>query len=168
MASILKTDKIEGVTASGTVQMPPGHVVQTAFQKFTTTTTLNSSSNADIGGSSFTFTPKFSSSLLILSCSVCVNIYRGNINQGCTINFNVDGSNIDYTGESHEILHSVPSGNTNGYVRFQKEASLSASNTNAKTVKLNGRPYQTGSSGVAVINPSSYFTSSVKIQEIAQ
>ena len=28
MASILKTDKIEGVTASGTVQMPAGHVIQ--------------------------------------------------------------------------------------------------------------------------------------------
>ena len=28
MASILKTDKIEGVTSSGTVQMPAGHVVQ--------------------------------------------------------------------------------------------------------------------------------------------
>jgi|TARA_R100000084_G_scaffold64327_1_gene27971 hypothetical protein len=156
------------LNASAGLTTPSGHVVQTTLHKFTTATSLNSSSNADIGGSSFTFTPKFSSSLLILSCSVCVNIYRGNINQGCTINFNVDGSNIDYTGESHEILHSVPSGNTNGYVRFQKEASLSASNTNAKTVKLNGRPYQIGSSGVANINPSSYFTSSIKIQEIAQ
>ena len=28
MASILKTDKIEGVTASGTVAMPSGSVVQ--------------------------------------------------------------------------------------------------------------------------------------------
>ena len=43
-----------------------------------------------------------------------------------------------------------------------------ASNTNAKTVKLTGRPFATGSSGVAVINASTYFTSSIKIQEIAQ
>jgi len=168
MTSTLKTDKIEGVTASGTVQMPAGMVVQTTFQKFTTNTSLSSNSDADIGGSSLTFTPKFASSLLIMNCSVCINIYRGNINNGCTINFNVDGSNIDYAQEDYELLDSVPSGNTNVYVRMNKEVSMDASNTNAKTVKLTGRPYAIGSSGVAVINPSSYFTSSLKILEISQ
>jgi hypothetical protein len=168
MTSRLLVDKIEGKTTSGTLQMPAGMIVQTSFQKFTTNTSLSSNSDADIGGSSLTFTPKFASSLLILSCSVCVNLYRGNINQGCTINFNVDGSNIDYAQDDYELLDSIPSGTTNAYVRMNKEASMDASNTNAKTVKLTGRPYATGSSGVAVINPSSYFTSSIKIQEIAQ
>ena len=168
MTSTLKTDKIEGVTASGTVQMPAGMIVQTAFHKFTTATTLNSDSDADIGGSSFTFTPKFSSSLLVLSCSVSVNMYRGNINQGCTINFNVDGTNIDYTSDDYELYDSVPSGNTNVYLRMNKEVSMDASNTNTKTVKLTGRPYATGNSGVAVINSNSYYTSSIKVQEIAQ
>ena len=168
MTSRLLVDKIEGKSTSGTIQMPSGYVVQTAFHKFTTATTLNSDSDADIGGASLTFTPRFSSSLLVLSCSVSVNMYRGNINQGCTINFNVDGSNIDYPSDDYELYDSVPSGSVNVYVRMNKEVSMDASNTNAKTVKLTGRPYATGNSGVAVINSNSYFTSSIKIQEIAQ
>ena len=168
MTSRLLVDKIEGKSTSGTIQMPSGYVVQTAFHKFTTATTLNSDSDADIGGASLTFTPRFSSSLLVLSCSVSVNMYRGNINQGCTINFNVDGTNIDYTSDDYEVYDSVPSGSVNVYVRMNKEVSMDASNTNAKTVKLTGGPYAIGSSGVAVINPSSYFTSSLKILEISQ
>ena len=175
MASELHVDAIKHsggtsaltIDSSGNVHKA-GLIVQTAFQKFTTNTSLNSTSDADVGGSSLTFTPKFASSLLILSCSVSINIYRSNINNGCTINFNVDGSNIDNTGEDYELLDSVPSGSTNVYVRMNKEGSTNASNTNAKTVKLTGRVYQTGSSGVAVINSGSNFTSSIKIQEIAQ
>ena len=45
---------------------------------------------------------------------------------------------------------------------------MSASNTNAKTVKLVGRPYAIGDSGQAIVNNSANFTSSIKIQEIAQ
>jgi hypothetical protein len=168
MTSRLLVDKIEGKSTSGTIQMPAGMIVQTSFQQFTTNTSLSSTSDADVGGSSLSFTPKFASSLLILSCSVSINIYRSNINNGCTINFNVDGSNIDNTGADYELLDSVPSGNTNVYVRMNKESSINATNTNAKTIKLTGRVYQTGSSGVAVVNSNSYFTSSIKIQEIAQ
>ena len=166
--STLSVDTIQGKTTAGTLAIPAGMVVQTVFHKFTTNTSLDSSSDTDIGGTSLTFTPKFASSLLILSCSVSINIYRSNINNGCTINFNVDGSNIDNTGEDYELLDSVPSGNTNVYVRMNKDVSMNASNTNAKTVKLTGRVYQTGSSGVAVINSGSNFTSSITIQEIAQ
>jgi len=166
--STLSVDTIQGKTTAGTLAIPAGMVVQTVFHKFTTNTSLDSTSDLDIGGSSLTFTPKFASSLLILSCSVSINIYRSNINNGCTINFNVDGSTIDNTGENYELLDSVPSGNTNVYVRMNKDVSMNASNTNAKTVKLTGRVYQTGSSGVAVINSGSNFTSSITIQEISQ
>jgi len=166
--STLSVDTIQGKTTAGTLAIPAGMVVQTVFHKFTTNTSLDSSSDTDIGGTSLTFTPKFASSLLILSCSVSINIYRSNINNGCTINFNVDGSNIDNTGEDYELLDSVPSGNTNVYVRMNKDVSMNASNTNAKTVKLTGRVYQTGSSGVAVINSGSNFTSSITVQEISQ
>ena len=65
--STLKVDTIQGKTTAGTVAMPSGSVVQTSFHSFNTATTLNSNSDADVGGSSHTFTPKFASSLLILS-----------------------------------------------------------------------------------------------------
>tara|TARA_R100000773_G_scaffold30015_1_gene25729 strand:+ start:1528 stop:2049 length:522 start_codon:yes stop_codon:yes gene_type:complete len=65
MASILKTDKIEGVTASGTVQMPAGHVVQTQAYDIDTETTFTSTSFTDTGLTG-TITPKFSTSKILM------------------------------------------------------------------------------------------------------
>jgi len=168
MTSTLKADKIEGVTASGTVQMPVGHVVQTSFHTFTTSTTLNSDSDLDVGGSSHTFTPKFASSLLILSYSVQVQMARTSTAQGGTINFVVDGSLIQSASADYEFYLSLGSGNINNYIRLHKEVSMSASNTNAKTVKLMGRPYKTDNTGYILVNSSALYRSSIKIQEIAQ
>ena len=69
MASILKTDKIEGVTASGTVAMPAGHVVQCVEGSHSTWTAVSSSSYAyaNVG---VTITPKFSTSKI----QVLINI----------------------------------------------------------------------------------------------
>jgi len=168
--STLKVDTIQGKTTSGTVAMPAGSVVQTSFHTFNTETALNSNSDADIGGASLTFTPKFASSLLILSCSVSIQINRNSSASGGTVNFVVDGVNIDHPTNSADYEHyiNMNSGNTNNYTRTQKEVSVSASNTNAKTVKLVGRPQDTGDSGLLRINPSGYFNSTIKIQEIAQ
>ena len=170
MASILKTDKLEGVTASGTVQMPAGMVVQTSFHSFNTATTLNSDSDADVGGSSHTFTPKFASSLLILTMSVSIQLNRSNSNEGGTVNFVVDGVNISHPTNNADYEHyiNMNSGNTNLYTRTHKEVSINASNTNAKTIKLVARPHDTADGGVLRVNPTGYYNSSIKIQEIAQ
>jgi len=166
--STLSVDTIQGKTTAGTVAMPAGHVVQTSFHSFTTATTLNSNSDADVGGSSHTFTPKFASSLLILSYSVAVQLVRSNTFQGGTINFVVDGSLIQSASEDYEVFLGLSSGSINNYLRVDKEVSMSASNTNAKTVKLMGRPYDTSNSGYILVNGSSLYRSSIKIQEIAQ
>ena len=77
MASILKTDKIEGVTASGTVQMPSGHVIQTqTLSRVRTATTAGSSTSAvilndGVGNFELAITPKFSSSKIVGSVSIC-------------------------------------------------------------------------------------------------
>ena len=71
MASILKTDKIEGVTASGTVQMPAGHVIQTqTLSRVRTGKTESSSTSAiilndGVGNFELAITPKFSTSKII-------------------------------------------------------------------------------------------------------
>ena len=168
--STLSVDTIQGQTAAAKVIMPAGFVVQTSFHTFTTETVLNSDSDADIGGSTFSFTPKFASSLLILSCSVSIQLSRSDSNNGGTVNFVVDGVNIDHPTNNADYEHyiNMNTSNTNNYTRTQKEISVSASNTNAKTVKLVGRPHATGSSGLLRINPQGYHTSSIKIQEIAQ
>ena len=168
MTSRLLVDKIEGKTTANSVAMPSGSVVQTSFHSFSTETVLSSDSDADIGSSTVTFTPKFASSLLILSCSVHIHINRGDSNNGGTYNFVVDGVNINHAADDYEHYINMNSSNTNNYTRSHKEVSISASNTNTKTIKLTGRVHATGSSGVFRINAYGNFTSSIKIQEIAQ
>ena len=170
MGSTLTVDNIVGATTAANVKLPAGCVVQTKFHTFTGETVLNSDSDADIGNSSFTFTPKFASSILILTMSVSIQINRLNSNNGGTVNFVVDGVNINHPTNSADYEHyiNMNSGNTNLYTRTHKEVSINASNTSAKTIKLVGRPHATGDSGVLRINPTGYFTSSIKIQEVTQ
>ena len=68
MTSTLKADKIEGVTASGTVQMPAGHVIQLVTNTTSTVTTVDTTTYTD---SSLTcqITPKFSSSKIFVVIS---------------------------------------------------------------------------------------------------
>tara|TARA_R100001460_G_scaffold418_1_gene2038 strand:+ start:904 stop:1416 length:513 start_codon:yes stop_codon:yes gene_type:complete len=70
MASILKTDKIEGVTASGTVQMPAGHVVQVlSTTKVDDHFQSTSTSFVDVTGVTLTISPKFSTSKVLVTVS---------------------------------------------------------------------------------------------------
>ena len=70
MASILKTDKIEGVTASGTVQMPAGHVVQVARTYSANSSYIQTTSTSLVAsGVQCSLTPKFSNSKLLLLAS---------------------------------------------------------------------------------------------------
>ena len=66
MASILKTDKIEGVTASGTVQMPAGHVIQTV-ETTTTGSVTTTSTSIVASGVTVSLTPKFQNSKFIVT-----------------------------------------------------------------------------------------------------
>ena len=73
MASILKADKIEGVTASGTVQMPAGHVVQVARTYVANSSHINTASTSLVAsGIQCSLTPKFSNSLILVDFSTTV------------------------------------------------------------------------------------------------
>ena len=70
MTSILKTDKIEGVTASGTVQMPAGHVVQVARTYVALSGHISTASTSLVAsGIQCSLTPKFSNSLILVDFS---------------------------------------------------------------------------------------------------
>ena len=90
MASILKTDKIEGVTASGTVQMPAGHVIQ--YQRSRTNSdlgTVTSTSYVKLSSSlDVTITPKFATSTLIIHASAHVYV-NTNAYPSCFFAFSV-------------------------------------------------------------------------------
>ena len=67
MTSTLKTDKIEGVTASGTVQMPAGHVVQ-VVRTYTANASEISTTSATLvaSGIQCSITPKHSNSVILV------------------------------------------------------------------------------------------------------
>ena len=77
MASILKTDKIEGVTASGTVQMPAGMTLQT-LEGFSYTRVTSTSETFVDTGVSVAITPKFSTSKILI---LCKHLFEVNSNE---------------------------------------------------------------------------------------
>ena len=168
MASILKTDKIEGVTASGTVQMPAGHVVQSQFHQFNDETSASSTSFADITGSSFSFTPKFATSKLHIRFDAHVNFKRTATNAGGTVQIVVDGSAITGSPTAEYMFYALASNPVEIHCTQSFMSQMSATNTNAKTIKLQVRIYNSSSSGLVRINQGNYFYSGIKVQEIAQ
>ena len=172
MTSRLLVDKIEGKTTANTVQMPSGSIVQTVLHEWQTQTEIASDSNTDVGGSSFSFTPKFSNSLLIISSVTHVNWSRDSASgQGCTVNIHFDGSLLKTSAQDYENYDRAQSGgNHYWYGRIYKEHSVTVTNTNAKTIKLQARPFATGDSGRMAVNygSDSNFYSTIKVQEIAQ
>ena len=167
--STLSVDTIQGQTAAAKVIMPAGMVVQTQFHTFTNITSVTSSSYADVGGSSFTFTPKFASSLLHITASINCYTYRTGNSSGGSFDINVDGSNVSASGDAREFMVEV-GGASSIYVfcRQHKEVTISASNTNAKTIKLQMQNKTSADSGGFRINDGNNYTSSIKVEEIAQ
>ena len=176
MASELHVDAIKHsggtsaitIDSSGNVHKA-GFVVQTSFHTFTDITSVTSSSYADVGGSSFTFTPKFATSLLHITASVHCYTYRSSTNNGGSVDINVDGSNVSASGDAREFMVEV-GGASSIYVfcRQHKEVTISASNTNAKTIKLQMQNKTSADSGGFRINDGNNYTSSIKVEELAQ
>ena len=162
--STLRVDNIRGQTADGTNR----YVVQTVVHEFNDTTTNSTDSNADLSGSSFSFTPKLATSLLLISISVSVRMARNSSSgQGCTINVVHDGTTISEAPEDYELYcYGASSGNIIFKQRLHKEVTVSASNTNARTIKLQGRPTSTGDSGTLIVNNAN-MKSTIKVQELS-
>ena len=167
--STLSVDTIQGQTAAAKVIFPAGVVIQTQFHTFTNITSVTSSSYADVGGSSFTFTPKFASSLLHITASIHCYTYRTGNASGGSFDINVDGSNISPSGDAREYYIDI-GGASNQYcfVRQHKEVTVSASNTSAKTIKLQMKNYTSSNSGGFRINDGGNYTSSIKVEELTQ
>ena len=157
------------LTTLGYGAMQAGTVLQTSFHRFSDITSVTSSSYSDVGGSSFTFTPKFATSLLHITASVHCYTYRSSTNNGGSVDINVDGSNVSASGDAREFMVEV-GGASSIYVfcRQHKEVTISASNTNAKTIKHQMKNYVSSNSGGFRINDGGNYISSIKVQEIAQ
>ena len=157
------------LTTLGYGAMKAGTVLQTSFHTFSDITSVTSSSYSDVGGSSFTFTPKLASSLLYVIASIHCYTYRTGNASGGSFDINVDGSNISASGDTREYYIDI-GGADNQYCfsRQHKEITVSASNTSAKTIKLQMKNYVSSNSGGFRINDGGNYISSIKVQEIAQ
>ena len=169
--STLKVDTIQGKTTASNIAMPSGFVVQSKLHQFNTETTVTSETFTDIGGSSFTFTPRFSTSKLHLRFDVSFNVTRSSsAGTGGSLRMLMDGSNV--TGvptQGYNFYVRVNSGDlTDVYCPYSFETEMSATNTNTKTIKLQARVFTASNSAVSRVNQGNYYYSTIKIQEISQ
>ena len=167
--STLKVDTIQGKTTAGTVAMPAGHVIQSAFHQWNTETSTSSTSFVDVTGSEFNFTAKSSTSLLHVRFDVSTNFKRNDVNAGGTLKILIDGSDITGSPTQSYMFYINQDNNPvefYGYEGFETE--ISATNTSQKTIKLQTKNHISGNSNLIRINQGGYYYSSIKVQEIAQ
>lgn len=169
--SILKVDTLQPAAASG-VHIAD-HVIQRVSTKFSTETTNSTQTFADISGASITFTPKSASSLLYITFNWSMNAYTSgtNTNAGGIVRILHDGNPLDYNASgNYEFYFQNDAGagtGPNQYIRQVKIATVSAGNTNARVIKVQGRIY--ASPTVAIrINQAGYYTSYFMVEEIGQ
>ena len=103
--------------------MQAGTVVQTVIHAFTDTTTNSTDSNADLTGSSFSFTPKTCIKSIIDTFKKLMFQLRlarnSNAGQGCTINVVHDGRAIQ---ETLKIMSSIAMKANGRAIYFQRKA----------------------------------------------
>jgi len=174
MSSILKVDQIQlsngnTPTAGDLGLNTTGSVIQVAHHKWSTASTSTSTSLSYVSGSSFTFTPKQASSKIWIMADISITQTRTATNAFGTFEINVDGSVVQGSGDNFELGASFGgSTSANLYQRAVKTAFIDATNTNAKTIKLQVVSYDTSNSGQVRVNVSSQYYSAITVMEVAQ
>ena len=168
MTSIIKVDTLQ--TAAGGVPTAAdlglnvsGSVVQVQRHSFTNQTIMGSTSYVSVSGSSFTFTPKASSSTLIIVSDVSCRL--NGTAQGMMFKHYVAGSAISNdAGYGHETYFN--SGASDDiYLRQTKSDSYSNTSTSPKTIELYARDYTAG--GDQRVNFAGRFMTATTVYEIA-
>ena len=151
-----------------TSNMPAGSIVQVQNVKTNTKTTTTSDSMGDVSNLTLSFTPLFASSTLKITASVQFKNQRTSANYaGGSYMIVHDGSAVEgTTPDSYEIFNQFHGGSVteaNNYSRSSKTAFIAASNTNARTIKVQLRSY---SSSSVSINWTTSFYSYLIVEEI--
>jgi len=106
MASTISVDTLQGSTTAGTIQMPPGHVIQVVFGEYHTASTaaFNSGSFAPMTTAQATITPQFASSKILVHCNGTgsgpglSNEYSWHLKRGSSW---IGGNSIGKSGNTH-------------------------------------------------------------------
>ena len=166
--STLFVDTINEKTSGNGVDIP-GHVIQVAHNKWSTASTTTSTSLSDVSGSSFTFTAKQANSKLYILTDVSMTQTRTASNAFGRYELNIDGSVIEGSGAAYELgMTPGTASSTNLYQRAPKSYFIDASNTSAKTIKLQFATENNANSGQTRINVNGQFYSAITVMEIAQ
>jgi len=154
-------------TISG-ARFSSGAVLQTQHVKTNTKTTTTSSTMGDVTNLTLSFTPRFASSTLKITAYVAFKNQRTSANYaGGSYHIVHDGTHIDATPAEYEHFNQFHGGSVteaNNYSRSAKVGFVAASNTNARTIKVQLRSY---SSSNVSINWASSFYSFIVVEEIA-
>ena len=170
---IANAGTITAGTLGSSVVFPAGHIVQRQTTKFTTAYTNSTQTFSDITGASINFTPKFASSLLLITFNCAFNVYATgtNTNAGGIMRIVHDGTDLDYNaaGNYENYFQNDASDGVgpNNYMRQVKFAEVAASNTNARVIKVQARTYNSTTAGLR-INQAGYYTSYFFVEELAQ
>mgnify|MGYP003141522330 CR=1 FL=1 len=149
-----------------TSQLPAGSIIQVQHVKTNTKTTTTSSSMGDVTNLTLSFTPLLASSTLKITAAVAWKQNKTSQDYaGGSYMIVHDGSAIEgTTPDQYEHFNQVVGGNTeiNNYTRSVKIGFITASNTNARTIKVQSRSYSSDAS----INWTTSFYSYLIVEEI--
>ena len=171
MTSQLTVDSIVGRATAANVKMPAGSVLQTVTHQWKSAHTQTSTSFSDVTGSSFSFTPKYATSKLLLSYFTEENVYAAATSDyaGGHLRFMIDAaSQADYTsGHNYQIYIEATSATTiNNHMRQSKCIVVDATNTTARTIKLQVCTYG-GQTTRFAVNYGDAYVSTIVAQEIS-
>ena len=167
MTSTLKTDKIEGVTASGTVQMPAGHVIQTVkvqqiFSQVTTTGTSYVDSNMALA-----ITPKFASSTILFLARAWTSINASTSGLDMQVTRTISGGSATNFEGGHIAIAEYTQTNGPSY-REETKQIMCFDEPNTTTATTYTITFKSNASGTTARVGVSNRTGTIIIQEIAQ
>jgi len=148
-------------------KFPSGSIIQTQHVKTNTKTTTTSASMGDVTNLTLSFTPLLASSTLKITALVAFKNQKTSANYaGGSYHIVHDGTHVDANPESYEHFNQAHGGSvteSNNYSRSAKSVFVAASNTNARTIKVQIKSY---SSTSVSINWDGSFYSFIVVEEI--
>ena len=160
------------IVPSGQTLVPSaGQVIQKVHHTWSSTTTNTTTTFADVTGSSFSFTPKLSTSRLFITAHYHFNAYSNSeYYAGGMVRIVHDGTALDYISQQYEGYYQQPNNGDdtpNIHMRQSKCITVASGSTNARTIKLQMAKYGTGTFA-ARFNQASVYYSTIVIDEVVQ
>ena len=171
MASILKVDTLQKPDGSTPTAADlgidvAGSVVQVYEHSFTETTMITTTALSDVTGSSFSFTPKYPDSKVIVTMIISCNWQDASDAAGGSYQLYIDGVKVT-SYPAHLVYGDFNSTNIDQYVPVVTQHSFVAGSVTAKTLSLKAQMYQSDDTRMAINNAGGY-VSVITVYEIAQ